>query len=196
MLFVWDIYRYLGRQTRIYYSTKISSLLWISKNTRRNRNTERWKWIERRARVGRFRWDSFWRKIAFISGQTHLDRSVFIHLAGEEVKISRRDVTSGSQWLLCAKCYSHCAKEISYALHFFVRRTNMSPAVTSRNKFSTKRSSTKPSETVWYSFRDVKYLWYTAFRNQPKLKKARHIKISWQILPRINTFIVGLINKA
>lgn len=37
-------------------------------------------------------------KVPFISSlQTRHDRSVFIHIAGEEVKISRRDVTSGSQ---------------------------------------------------------------------------------------------------
>lgn len=49
-----------------------------------------------------FHCDLTWRKIAFISNQTYLDWSVFIHLAGEEVKISRRDFTSGSQWLLYA----------------------------------------------------------------------------------------------
>lgn len=56
-----------------------------------------------------------WRKMVFISGETHHDRSVFIHLASEEVKISRRDVTSGSQWLPMCERYSHCPKEISYA---------------------------------------------------------------------------------
>lgn len=64
------------------------------KNTRRKRNIALKMNLRR---ITHFYCNLTRRKIAFISSQTYLDWSVFIHLAGEEVKISRRDFTSGSQ---------------------------------------------------------------------------------------------------